>query len=449
MLRRLLCACLLLLPMMARAEGIDIQAVPVGTAELPAWLATRASVPVISVVLQFRKAGYAYDDEAHQGRAMLTAQLLQEGAGTRDAAAFQELLEARAIELSAGVSEDETTVRMTTLRDNADLAFALLTDAVTKPRFDAEAVERLRRRDLSNLRRLEEEPGYQAGRLWRSVVYAHHPYRFARQGTAEGLAALKREDLAAFASQHLNREALLISVSGDANAQEVARWLEPLVNALPENARPLIPDLAQAPPLSTPAPLTQPMALPQTQVIFSTPGLPRSDPNYFPLMILNQVIGGGGGLSSRLGVAIRDHKGLAYSVSSGLDTNAASSQWVGGFATRNDQANAALQIFYDELKRLGEGGITEEELADAKSYLIGSLAVSLDGTGPTADFMALLQRQNLGIDYFTTRTARLNAVTRAQVNAMAQKMFLRRLPVVVAVGTPKPTLEGPAAPPQR
>lgn len=441
---------MLLLPFGAfAAPSFDIQTVPVGSAKLPAWLVTRSAVPVISVVLQFRQSGYAYDDETRQGRAMLTAQLLQEGAGVRDAASFQEALESHAIELSAGVDEDFLTVRLSTLRENADLAFALLADAVTKPRFDPEAIERLRRRDLSMLRRLEEEPGYKAGRLWRSVVYANHPYRFSSHGTPEGLAALKRDDLTAFAARHLTRGALMISVSGDASAEDVMRWLAPLVNGLPSAANPPIPEVPQALALSTPAPLTEPMALPQTQVIFSLPGLPRSDPSYFTLMLLNQVVGGDGGLSSRLGQAIRDQKGLAYSVSSHLDTNAASAQWIGSFATRNEQANAALQTLYGELVRLGNDGITEAELADAKSYLIGSLAVSLDGTGPMAGFLALLQRHDLGQDYFTTRTQRLSAVTRQQVNELAARMFLRRVPTVAAVGAPSPALEGQKGPAQR
>ena len=407
---------------------------------LEAWFVPNHTAPVISLVVQFPKSGYAYDPEKKQGLAFLASQLLMEGAGSYDAIAFQQLLDANAIQLSADVDEDRLSIRVTTLREKANVAFALLRDVVAQPRFDAEAVDRLKVRIASDIRRLEESPSYLAGKLWRQTVYQDHPYHHSKRGEANSVSTLTREDLLAWQKQHLTSGSIQIAISGDTNETEVQRLLVPVVQSLPVQVAD-----AAALPFSTmkltPKPLVQQFKGPQTQFIFSYPGLTRQDPQYFTLMVLNQILGGQS-MGSRLSGAIRDRGGMAYSVNTVIDTNAASAMLMGFFSTRNARASEAFTLMMQEIVKLATGGATDEEVNNAKSYLIGSLPVQLDGTESMASFIAVLQRHELSRDYFTTRDAALQAVTRQDVNKLAHRMLLT-IPMVVAVGAPEKSIEFP------
>jgi zinc protease len=411
----------------------QIQQVPVGKARVPVWFAPRSVVPLVAVQLQFAKAGYAYDPEAKQGLAFLASQLLMEGAGTREAIAFQQILDAYAIQLSADADEDMVVVRMSTLREHADAAFSLLRDVLAAPRFDAEAIARLQAKIRNDLKRLEENPSYLAGQLWRQTVYVRHPYHKAKRGSDASISSITQADLQQFHARALNTADVQVAASGDVTGAELTRWLTPVLDAMPQAKNPQT-QVPFAAPSYTPEPLSVPFKSPQTQIVFSYPSLSRDDPQFYALMVMNHILGGSS-MGSRLSQAIRDKGGMSYGISTTLDTNQGSAQILGFFSTRNEKADEAFNLLQSEVRRMLREGVSEEEVADAKSYLIGTLPVQLDGTTELANFLGTLQRQKLGVDYFRQRAQELEKVRASEVNALARRL-LRNNPMAVSAGMP-------------
>ena len=412
---------------------VKLEAAP----EVPVWLVEAHRVPMVSLQLQFARAGFAYDPADKQGQAMMAAQLLTEGAGSHDAAEFQKLLESHAIQLSASVDEDGTMVRLSTLKEHAPLAFSLMADALTKPRFDADALARLQRLADTTLHQLEEDPGYVASRAWRAKAYGTHPYAQLKRGTLATVSTITTDGVREFAKRHWVRPALRVAVSGDVTPAELSAWLAPLVAALPTTA--MVPALPAATPPAQAVVESIVKDVPQTQFIFSLPALNRAHPDYFAQMVLNQMVGGDA-LSSHLAQLVRDKHGLTYGIGTAIDTNAAGALWVGSFSTRNTKAAEALGLVRNCLSDSVKKGFSAQEIREAKDYLQGSLATQLDGTLAMAEFLATLQRYGLTPDYFHTRTARIEAVTAADIHRLAVQMFAGTPLVVVAVGSPMPAL---------
>ncbi|CAK0770168.1 hypothetical protein WCLP8_440007 [uncultured Gammaproteobacteria bacterium] len=171
-------------------------------------------------------------------------------------------------------------------------------------------------------------------------------------------------------------------------------------------------------------------------ITFGLPGVKRDDPDWFPAFLLNHIFGGGG-FSSRLTAEIREKRGLTYGIYTSLWPLDHAALLVGGGSTVNDKAGETLGLIKSELVRMAEGGVSEEELADAKTYLTGSLPLQFTSTSATARIILQVQRDRLGIDYLQRRTALIEAVTVADVNRMAKRLLDPAKLTTVVVGQPK------------
>ena len=198
----------LLLPAAAHAITVKTVAGPTG---VETWLSEEHALPLIAVSVSL-PAGSAYDPNDKQGLAALTASLLDEGAGDMPADAFKQAMESRAIKLSASAERDFIVVSLTTLKENADEAFRLLSLALAHPRFDAEAVERMRVSLLADLKQQEQNPSTIASKAWFAAYFGNHPYGRATSGTVAGLNAIKADDIKAFAAEHLVRDRVKVAV---------------------------------------------------------------------------------------------------------------------------------------------------------------------------------------------------------------------------------------------
>lgn len=402
---------------------------------LKAWLVEEHALPLIAIKVAFRDSGYAYDAPGKEGRSNMTAALLTEGAGGMDSRAFNEALENHAIQLNTGSDDDILSVTMETLSEHKDTAFSYLGLVLTQPRFDEASIERTRRQSLSLLVQQEQEPGYQLTRKRQKLLFGDHPYAHAQLGLEHTIKTLNRDDLKDFAQRYLTKENVIISVVGDITPQELSTLLDRSLSGLPATYNPD----AKVPDIAIPqggAPEVIDFNIPQTMVSFAAPGLKRSDPDYFSAYVLNQILGGGGSLTSRLGVEIREKRGLSYSVYSYLNPMAHAATWEGGFATRNDQAGDAVNVLRDTLKRFVKEGPTEKELADAKRYLTGSFVLNLDSNSEIANFLTSMQLNHLGVDYLKRRNSLVEAITAKDVHDIAKRLIDPEKLTIVMIGKP-------------
>jgi len=421
----------LLLP--GNAFALSIERV-VSAGGIEAWLARDASIPIVAVEMAFGASGSAMDPKGKEGLAYLLSGLLDEGAGELNSERFRQVLEDHAIELRFDTGRDDFVGSMKTLRENHVLAFDLLRQALTLPRFDADAVARIQNQVLSTLAQRADDPGAIAQRTWLRTAFPDHAYGKPRRGTQKSVQAINVEDLRGFASRHLARANLIIGVAGDISAEELGPLLDRTFGALPTAPKETTP-LTEATVKNAGEVVAVEKPIPQSVVVFGQAGLKRDDPDYYAAYVMNHILGGAG-LNSRLARQIRVDRGLAYSVYSTLVPLERGGLLMGEVATRNDQIGQVLELIRAEWKRMAETPVSETELDDAKTYLTGAFPLSLDSTDRIAGVLVTIQRHNLGIDYLDRRNGYIGAVTAEDVARVARRLLKSEALGVAIVGKP-------------
>jgi zinc protease len=400
---------------------------------IEAWLVHETSLPLIAVEFAFR--GGANQDPADKpGLANLAAELLDEGAGDLDAKAFHERLEARAISLSFQSGRERFHGSVRTLSENRDEAFALLKLALTAPRFDMEAVERIRQQALAQLKRETTSPNAIASKRWWATAFPDHPYGRPTRGTLESVPLIGPDDLRSFVRHTIARDNLKIAVVGDIDAAALAVLLDRTFGDLPAHAE--LAPVAPAPLQGLGREIEVELDVPQAVVSFGGTGIPRKDPDFVPAYIVNHMLGGGS-FSSRLYAEVREKRGLAYGVSSSLIWLDQAAVFVGYTATRAERSRDTVAIIREEIRRMAEAGPTEEELAKAKEFLKGSYALAFDTSAKVAGQLLQIQIDELGIDYIERRNAMIDAVTLDDAKRVAKRLLGDGL-LVTVVGRAQP-----------
>ena len=403
---------------------------------IEAYLLREPSIPFLSLSLHFR-GGAALDPAGKEGLAYMVSGLLDEGAGDLDSQAFRTELEDLAIRLSFNSGSDELSGQLKTLTVHRARAFELLRLALTSPRFDAEPVERIRNQIQASLRRRDEEPDYVAGRTWFEAAFPHHPYGRPSQGTVASVSAITPADLKTFVAGRLARDNLIIGVAGDITAAELAPLLDQTFGGLPAKSAPFA--LAEALPARAGTVIVR-KDVPQSQVLFGEVGLARDDPDFYAAYVANHLLGGGG-FTSRLTEAVREKRGLAYSVYSYLYPMDAAPLWLGGLGTANAAVGEALKLVREQIAQMAAGDVTQAALDDAKTYLTGSFPLRLTSNDSIASMLVAMQVDHLGIDYLEKRNDYIERVTLKDVQRVAARLYHPDQLLVVVVGQPQ-GLEG-------
>ena len=420
MLKRLLAACTLVLVLIATApaDAVTIERV-ISPGGIEAWLVRDPSNPILAVEVSFR-GGAALDPAGRSGLATMTAALLDEGAGPYESQTFQRRLEDRVIGLSFDAGRDALRGHLKTLTEHRDEAFDLLRLALTKPRFDAPAIDRIRSQILVGLMHESESPDHLASRAWFASVFADHPYARSPRGDRESIKAITVADLRGEVTRQIARDRLLIGVVGDIEPGELARLLDATFTALPERGAPV--SLVEARPATHGQIERIVRAIPQTVATFGLAGLKRDDPDWYAATVMNHILGGGG-FSSRLTESVRERNGLAYGVWSALIPFDHGGILLGGVATESSRFEQSLALIREEVRRMRDEGSTETELANAKTYLNGSFPLGLDSTTAIAQVLVQMQADHLGLDFLDRRPALINAVTLADVRRVAARLL--------------------------
>jgi zinc protease len=399
---------------------------------IEAWLVREESTPLVALNFAFL-GGSSQDPANKSGTANLVGDMLDEGAGDLDSKAYHERLENKAIELSFQVGRDYFHGSLRTLSEHRDEAFDLLRLALTKARFDADALERVRSQELAGLRRETTNPNNLASRRWWEVAFPGHPYGREPKGTLESLPRIGADDLRDYVRRVLARKDLTISIVGDVDAKAAGELIDRAFAGLPAAN-----DL-NAVPKATAAGLGRRIVIdvnvPQAVMTFGGNGIARNDPDFMAGYVVNHILGGGS-FSSRLYREVREKRGLAYGVSESLVWFRQAAVVLGGTATRADRTADALDIIERETKRMADEGPTPDELAAAKSFLKGSYALGLDTSAKIAAQLTQIQLDRLGIDYIQKRGALIDGVTIADAKRVAKRLYGNGMLVTVA-GRPK------------
>lgn len=435
-LLRLLPAFMLVCTAMAARAEIAIQEVT-SPGGITAWLVEEHEIPFVAMEISF-EGGTSLDLPGSRGAVNLMAATLEEGAGQFDSQGFAEARDALAARFGFSAGKDSVSISARVLTENRDEALELLRQAIITPRFDAEAVERVKGQIIAGLTADEKDPQTIAGRRLNALAFGGHPYATSGDGTRESVAKLTRDDVAEAHRAALARDRMFIAVVGDITPAELGPRLDRVLGGLPDIGRQMP---GRAPWTLAGGITVEDFPSPQSVILFGQPGIARDDPDFFAAFILNEVLGGGG-FSARLMDELREKRGLTYGVSTYLAPMNFGELLLGQMSTANATVAQSIGLIREAWAKLAAEGITEEELAKTKTYLTGAYPLRFDGNGQIADILVEMQMEGLPIDYAATRNAKIEAVTLADVKRVAQRLLQPDSLHFVVVGQPEGVVSG-------
>ncbi len=414
----------------AQEKFLDIQVVE-SKGGVRAWLVEDHSIPVIAMQFAFKGSGAKNDPQEKQGLARLASNTMDEGAGELDSQAFQKTLLNKSITLQFSSTRDHFSGQLKTLSRNKKDAFNLLKLSLSEPRFDEDAVSRMKLANKSRIHASIPNPRWIAARIQNDVLFEGHSYALNSGGTLSGLDAITKEDLHSF-HQSLGKNQLVIGVAGDIDADELAQYLEKIFGNMPD-VQSKSPEQFELKNAGKTYIYEKPV--PQSIIEISQNGVRRSDEDFYAAYIMNFILGQSG-FGSRLMEEVREKRGLTYGIYSYFREYEETDTLQISTSTANETVTEVLNVIDEQLEMIKNSPIDETELAEAKSYLIGSLPLSLTSTDAIAAVVLSLQLDALPIDYLDQRAEFLNAVSAEEIQETAQRLLDTNSLTTVIVGQP-------------
>ncbi|HSB37340.1 MAG TPA: pitrilysin family protein, partial [Thermoanaerobaculia bacterium] len=399
------------------------------------YVAENRELPLVNVSLVFRGGTYL-DPAGKEGLASLAGYLLtRSGTKTRTPEQLEERLAFLAAQLSSGWSDDRGTVTLNLLSKDLDEGLAILREVLTGPRFAEERIKLRKEQRLAEMKQRNDESAAIEARERDVLVYGND-YYVTRFDTKASLDSLTRDDLLAFQRTWIHPRNVLVAVSGDVDRAAILKKLDALFAAWPTPGE-------AAPPVPKPSHVLVPGTylvdkdVNQGRVSILLPGISRDDPEYFPALVMNDILGGGG-FTSRITNRVRSDEGLAYS---------AGSQWTGGvwypgtwrgfFQSKVRTAAYAAEVLLDEVKKIRTGDVTEEELKTAKASFIDTFPrrfatkAQVAGTLLDEEFTG---RYRSDPAYYANYRSNIEKVTAADVTRVSRRLLAPDKVTLLVVG---------------
>lgn len=414
----------------AQAE-IDIQEIT-SPGGIDAWLVQEDSIPFVAIEIIF-DGGASLEDPAKRGATNLMMALLEEGSGDLDARGFQEAREALAASYGFDAYDDSISVSAVFLSENRDEAVALLRAALVTPRFDDDAIERVRAQVQSIIRSDAQDPNSIAGAAFDAAAFGDHPYGSSLNGTNETVAGLTQDDLFQAHRDTLVQSRVYVGAAGDISAQELGALIDDLMGDLPMDG-PALPERVEFG--LTGGTTVIDYETPQSVALFGHAGIKRDADDFFAAYLLNEIFGGSG-LESRLMHEVREERGLTYGIYTYLVPKTSSETYLGQVASANGTIAEAIDVVRDQWALMASEGVTAGELAQAKTYLTGAYPLRFDGNAKIAGILASMQWTGLTPEYIINRNDFVNAVTLEDINRVASELLDPEGLHFVVVGQPE------------
>ena len=386
-------------------------------------------------------AGSESDPAGREGLATMTAALLDEGTAGRTALQIADQTSFLGVALDAGAGWDASEVTLHTPVDRLDSALALMADVVVRPSFPVREFERVRRERLTGLLQLRDRAPAIADRAFAQTVFgAAHPYARPGGGTEASTRALTRADVQQFYAAHWRPNAATLVVVGDVRADDVARRVERAFAAWRPAAVPAVVAPAAPAPRATAVLLVDKPGAPQSSVRIGLPGVARTTPDYFPLLVLNTILGGS--FTSRLNQNLREARGYTYGAGSGFAMRRGAGPFQASAEVTAAKTDSSLLEFMKELRAIADT-VPTAELDKAKQYLVLQMPGQFETTGAIAGQLIPVVTYGLPLDYYNSYARRIQAVTRADLRRVARQYIDPAKLAIVVVGDRKsvePTL---------
>ncbi len=421
---------LMVVPVMAQADGTLGKRIILENG-MVLLFAEKHELPMVTVSMAI-KAGSVAEPSEKPGLASLTASLLTQGTAKRTANQISREIDYIGGSLSVSGGDDYASASLRVLKKDLRTGLDLLADVLMHPLFDQKEIDRKVKETLASIQRQKEEPDVIAGEAFTKAVFGGHPYGKISDDVAAYLPKLVQQDVVDFYSRHYGPTDAIIAVVGDVAEKEIV----PLLNEYFKGWKPAektTPSHIAPPEIGAVVVKKLDKKITQANIAMGHLGISRENPDYYAVMIMNYILGGGG-FSSRLMDNIRDNRGLAYDVHSSFSAQKEPGSFRVWVQTKNESANQAIEEIFTELKKIRTELVSEKELADAKAYLTGSFPLRMDTSAKIAGMMTSVEIFNLGLDYPQKYPKIINAVTREDILRVAKKYLDPDKMMVVVLG---------------
>lgn len=391
-------------------------------------------LPMVDLQVTF-SAGSAYDPASKSGLAGLTHALLDAGAGGLDEEQITARIADNGAALGGVLDLDRAGVSLRSLSSATELnaTLGIVSKILQAPAFESSILDREKARTVASIKDADTRPDAIADKRFAATLYPHHPYGV--RATVASVSSITRRDLLAFYQRHYGARRAVLSIVGDLTRAQAEGVAEQLTAGLPkppadDRAEPTLPEVQQ-PKAQT---VTVPHPAAQSHILLGMPGIRRGDPDHFPLLVGNYILGGGG-FVSRLTREVREKRGFAYSIHSYFSPLRQPGPFQIGLMTKRSQTAEALKVVRETLNQFLQEGPGEAELADAKRNLSGGFALRLDSNRKMLEYLDLIGFYNLPLDYLDTFQAKIEAVSTEQIKeAFSRRIQPDQLSVVVVAG---------------
>ena len=435
------------------AAGLFVHTLALATIPVQHWTQTSGAqvylvespaIPMLDVQIDF-DAGSRRDPPDQVGLASMTADMVDKGvraSGVSPALDENALGEAWAdlgAQFGAGATADRMSFSLRSLTDPAllDQAVALAARQIAEPSYPEAVWMRERQRLQAALKESYTRPASVIGRAYAKAVYGQHPYGY--EMTDATLARISVADLQAAHAAGVVACRARISMVGAVTRAQADALAARLLSRLPQvpcSSLPPLPAVPEVAPLAKAQGINIPFDSAQAHVLIGQPGFKRADPDYFPLIVGNYILGGGG-FVSRLTNEVREKRGLTYGVSSSFSPALNAGSFTVGLQTRPDQTAQAVKIARQVVSDFVAGGPTQVELQAAKDNLIGGFALRIDSNGKLLGNLAGMAWNDLPLDYLDTWTQQVQKVSVADIKAAFGRKLQPEKMVTVILGAAK------------
>jgi zinc protease len=407
-----------------------------------AYLVQTKTLPMVDIEISI-DAGDRYDPVGKSGLASMAAELMNYGAKTSKGVLTEAQIADEIADLGANlgisVGGERAVIRIRSLsrKDLRDRVVQLASVMLSSPTYEAKIIEREKQRAITSLLEAETKPESVLERRFRKSVYGNYP--LGESPSARSVGSVSASDLVRFHQQFYRGDRMIVSIVGDVSPTEASEIVEALLKQVPQSgmAIPILPQLQRSPiePLSS-REIQIPFDSQQAHIAMGMTAMTRNSPDYFPLIVGNYILGGGG-FVSRLMSEVREKRGLAYSVFSYFAPGKDTGIFQAGLQTKSDQAALALEVMSSTMANFITSGATTSELQAAKANLINGFPLRIDNNRKLLDNVSSIAWNDLPLDTLETWTAKVDAVTLEQVSAAFQKYLAMDRMKIVVLGASK------------
>ena len=378
--------------------------------------------------------GSTNDPSDKLGLAHFTATMLTRGTKKRDFPAYHQILEDRGANLSFSCGARYTWFRGKSLAEDIEMLVDLAADSLMNPSFHAIYIERLRKQLIAGLAIRDQDATDTSSMLFDSLLFPDHPYGNPVDGSIESVSAITRDDIEKFQSGFYKPQGTVIAVTGAVDPESIRGMVEKYFSGWDGVSR----EISNYPPIPDPPKQIIRQHIPledksQANLVMGTFGPRRTAEEYLSAYLGNNILGQFG-LMGRIGERVRSRSGLAYYASSSLSGWSDGGAWEFSAGTNPDNLDKTIGLIRDEIKRFIDSLVTDTELEDSRSHLIGRLPLSLESNAGLANAILTIERFNLGLDYYQRYTELLQAITASQILDTARKYLHPDRLVIASAG---------------